>query len=162
MKFCILLLGGGLQKSLSAWHLQICVGLLGRPLVRCLDIKGATNAHPLAPSDRESRPHLYAPRKKKTGILGTKPFSAVLRLSRIFGGCPENFARWTKHFRESVSGLVPKVWFVFWRGWVGGVLGKGRGGGGRAFGVAQEWFRPPPSKNVWKLLGHLMAWMRTF
>ena len=56
MKFCVLfLLGGGLQKRLPARHLQIGVALLGRLLPCDLNITGAPDSHPLAPSDWELR-----------------------------------------------------------------------------------------------------------
>ena len=62
---------------------------------------------------------------KKGGSLGTI-FLHCLRLCRIFSVCPENLARCTKHFGQSVFGHVPKN-FVF--GGRGGAEGSGRVGG---------------------------------
>ena len=116
---------------------------------------------PIKPAQPFSAPELRAENcghelfffLKKKEEFQEQPFSAVLRLSRIFSIYPENLTGCTKHFGESVSGLVPKIVLFFGgEGWVVGE-GWGRGEGvDRALGVAKGWFR------LWILGSCLGTW----
>ena len=86
--------------------MQIGVGLLGRLRARGLDIASAPDSHPLAPSDLGVLSLTLMVPGKKGEILVTTSFEVVMNFSVFLS---QHLARCTKHFGESVSGLVSKI-----------------------------------------------------